>query len=100
MVAHKQTRDYNGDKLKPAIYGVLSYSHPMTRCQISLALGSKVGSVRLWSALKELIEDGQIIKVIGHPDIFYKTPPEGYETTARGRMRVKKVERTNSEAVE
>lgn len=72
----------------------------MTRCQISLALGSKVGSVRLWSALTELIEDGQIIKVIGHPDIFYKTPPEGYETTARGRMRVKKVERTNSGAIE
>lgn len=61
----------------------------MTRCQISRQLNSRVGNVRLWRTLNELIEDGQIIKVVGHPDLFFKAPPEGYETTARGRIRAK-----------
>lgn len=89
MVAHTQTRNYNGDKLKPAIYGVLSTHRPMTRCQISLALNSSVGNVRLWRTLKELIEEGQVVKIAGHPDVFYRAPPEGYEHSIHGRLRAK-----------
>lgn len=88
MVSHTQTRTYNGSKLKPAIYSILSPAHPMTRCQISLALNSSVGNVRLWRTLNELIDEGKVIKVAGHPDLFYRAMDEN-EITARGRVRVK-----------
>ena len=91
MSHHIQTRrTYDAEQLTTTIYSILSPTQPLTRSEISLKLGGRVDSVRIWKTINQLVEDGKALKFSGHPNLYLRaTDDQSVTFTIRGTAKIR-----------